>query len=91
MSVSIAHAGPIDHRHVIEERTIAVRSRPQLLQELREQGEVIGVDRGQLRELRRIIVVVRERVVGLGDTEIRERLPLDSRPIMKVMTRVRST
>ena len=50
---------------------VAVRRGAQLLEEIRQLRDVVGVDLRQLRELLRVVLVVRERVVRLGHADRR--------------------
>ena len=68
--VAVAHAGPVDDHRLIEQRPVAVRRRPQLLQEAPEDLHVERVDLGQLDQLLLAVAVVRDGVVRLRDPDL---------------------
>src|SRR6185436_11707974 len=68
--VAVAHpAAPVEHR-VIEEAPVAVLGRLQLLEELGELDDLIRADLRVLRQLLRVVAVVRDAVVRLGDADV---------------------
>ena len=69
--IRIAHAAAVEDQRVIEQRAVAVGRRVQLLQELGEQLDVVGVDLGDLGDVLRVVAVVRDRMVLLGDADLR--------------------
>ena len=71
VDVRVAEPGAVEQQRVIEQRAVAVGRRSQLLEERREQLRLIGVHLGELRDLLRIVAVVREPVVRLGDADFR--------------------
>ena len=62
--VAVAHPGAIEQQRVIQQRPVTVRRVPHLLHELGEQGHVIGVDLGTLRNLHRIHLMMRHLEYG---------------------------
>ncbi len=58
---------------MVQQRPIAVRRIRQFLCVVGEQLDVVVVDRGELLEQLRLFVVVRDPVVSLGYTDVRER------------------
>ena len=71
VQVAVAHAAAVEEHRVIEQVAVAVRGRLQLLEEDREQVEVVHVDLGFLRDLLGDVVVVRHRVMAVGDADLR--------------------
>ena len=55
---------------MVEQRAVAFRRGLQLLQEVGEQRHVERVDLGHLRDLLRIVAVVRERMVRIGHADL---------------------
>ena len=64
--IGIAHAAAVEIKRVIEQRTVAVWRRSHLLQEFREQLDVVRVDPGDLGDVLGIVAVMRDRVVLFG-------------------------
>ena len=71
--VAVAHAGAVHHDRLIEQRAVAVGRVLHLLEEIAEQRHVIRVDLRRLRDLLGIELVVRHRVVAVGDADPRIR------------------
>ena len=71
VDVGIAHSAAKHVERVVEQRPIAVRRLVQLLDEIRKQRHVMGVDLGQLDQLFRIVGVMRDRVMRLGHPDVR--------------------
>ncbi len=70
MLVAFAHAAAVQDHRVIEQRSVAVGRGRELVQELREQRDVTGVELDEIRDLLRVVAVMRHGVVRLGDAEI---------------------
>ena len=75
---------------VVEQRAVAVGSGPQLLEQIGEHRDVIGGDLAQLSPALRIVAVMREGVVRVGDADLRIGAARASRANWKVKTRVMS-
>ena len=58
VAIAVAQSRPIEHDHVIEQRSVAIGRRPQLLEIPREQCDVIRLDPGALLELRGIALMM---------------------------------
>ena len=71
VDVRIGHARAVDDQRMIEQGAVAIRRGAQLLQELRVHARVIGVDLDHLRHLVRLVQVMRNGVVLLGDADLR--------------------
>ena len=74
MLVAVADAAAIEDQRLVEQGAVAVRRRPELLQEAGEQAHLVGVDHGVLLEPLRVQLVVRHGVVRVGDADFREAL-----------------
>ena len=66
-----AMPGAVHHRHVIQQRAVAVGRRLQLPEQPGEHLHVIGVDLGDLRDLLRFLLMVRDRVMRVGHADLR--------------------
>src|SRR5262249_34697526 len=71
VDVRIAHTAAVEHHRVVEQRAAAVRRRLQLLEVVGGQRDVEGVDLRHPRDLLRIVAVVRQRVMRVGDANLR--------------------
>src|SRR6185503_8395650 len=71
MDVSIAHAAAVQDQGLIEQRAVTVRSGAKSLDEFRKQRQMVGVDLGVRLDRLRPVTVMGDRVVRLGDTDIR--------------------
>ena len=60
---------------MVQQAAVAVRRRPQLVDEVGEQPHVIGVDPGELLQAFEVIAMVREAVVIHRHAELRVRAP----------------
>src|SRR4029453_4964582 len=69
--VCIAHPAAIEDQRVIEQRPVAVWRSAQLLGTLREHSKVPGVEDRVLHLHVRLLAMVRDRVMRLGDADIR--------------------
>ena len=69
--VAVAHPGTVHQHHLVQERPVTIRRRPQLLDERREQADVIGVDLRQLRERLGHVAVMRQRMVRIRHVDLR--------------------
>ena len=79
--VRVAHRAAVEHHRMVEQGAVALGGGLELLDEFREQGNVMGV---HLREVHRLLGVfaaairlVRQRVVRVGDANVRERAAAD--------------
>ena len=70
VDVGVAHAAAIEDDRVIEQTTVAVRNRLQLLQEVGHRLDVIRIQLRVRLHLLGIVAVVRHRVVRLGQTDL---------------------
>ena len=59
MHIGVAHSAAEKVYRMVQQRSVAVGSRFQFVEEVGEEGHVIGIDLGQLRKLFRIIRVMR--------------------------------
>src|SRR6185503_1412881 len=73
--VAVAHAAAVDEQRVLEQVAVAVGRVLQPLQELGEQAHVVRVDLRFLLHLLRVVVVVRDRVMTVGDADLRVAQP----------------
>src|SRR5688572_11292774 len=71
VDVSIPHAAAVQDQGVIEQRAVTVRSGAKPLDEFRKQRQMIRVDLGVGLDRLRPVAVVGDRVVRLGDTDVR--------------------
>ena len=67
----IAHAAAVQVERMVEQRAVAFRRGLQLLQELREQRDVELIDLGHLGDLLRIVAVMRQRMMRIGNADLR--------------------
>ena len=63
MRIRVRHPGAVENHHVVQQRAVAVRRRAQLVQVVRKQTHVIGVDLRELLVQHRVMPVVRTGVV----------------------------
>ena len=70
--IAVTHAGAVDDRRMVQQGTIAIGRRSQLVEELCEQADVIGIDLDQLRKTCRVVLMMRNRVVRIGNAELGE-------------------
>ncbi len=75
MLIAVAHAASIQQQRMIEQRTVTVFRRLQLLDETLAHLQLIGIHFRELRGLRRIPPVrfMGESVMRIGDADLRER------------------
>ena len=73
MAVAVADAAAVENHHVIEQRSVAVRRVPQLLQVVGEQLHVVLLNLDALLHLHRVVLVMRHRVMRLGHADLRVR------------------
>src|SRR5579871_968719 len=73
MGVAVGNAGAEHHGHVVQQRAVAVLRVTHLFEKISEHSDVVGVDLGNLRHLLGLAVVVRNRVVRVGNTDLRIR------------------
>ena len=71
VNVRIAHAAAIQVEHVVQQRPVSFRSGLQLLQKLREQRDVELIDLGHLGDLFGVVAMVRQRVMRIGNADLR--------------------
>ena len=72
--VAVADAGAVEEQRVVEHRAVALAASPaSFVDEIRELPEVVLVDLVQPLELGRLVLVVRQRVVRVGDADLRDR------------------
>ena len=69
--VTVAHAAAKEHRGAIEQRRITVVNRFELLEEVIQHLDVVRVDLRVRRELVRMVVVVRDGMMRIGDADLR--------------------
>ena len=67
--VGIAQAAAVDDHRVVEQRSVLVLRVPQLAEEVGQHRHVVAVDHLQPRHLLRVVLVVRQAVVGVGDAD----------------------
>ena len=70
-AIAVADARAVQEQRVIEHRAVAFRQLRELVHQIRELPEVILVDLVQPFELRRLVLVVRDRVMGVADPDLR--------------------
>ena len=73
MAVAVAQPRAVEDDRVIEQRPVAVGCRSQFLQIRSEQRHVMLLNDGTLGELHRIVLVVRQLMMGFGDAHLRVR------------------
>jgi len=71
--VAVPNRGAVEQHHVVDERAVAVRRAGQLGHELAEERHVVLVDLLHLLDLLAVAAVVRQRVVRVGDADLRIR------------------
>ena len=64
MQIAITDPGAGEENRVVEHRAVAIRHSLQLVEEVGEHLDVIGVDLRERLELIRVVLVVRDRVVS---------------------------
>src|SRR5918994_124242 len=69
--VALAHPGAVEEDAVVEQRAIAVRCVPQLLEIRREKAYVIGVELDDVLDLDRVALVMGERVMRFENADLR--------------------
>ena len=69
--VRVADAAAVEHERVVQQVAVAVGGRLQRLEEVGGQADVVLVDLVALLELQRVVLVVRHRVVGAVDAQLR--------------------
>ena len=62
VDITVAHARPVQHQRMIEQRAVAVGRRFQPLQHVGHQADVIGIDLRQLLQPLGAILVMRGRM-----------------------------
>src|SRR5215203_5422434 len=70
VNVGISHAAAEQIERVIEQRSIAIWRRLELLDEIREQRHVVRVDLGELHQLLRIVGVMRHGMMRLWHADV---------------------
>ena len=70
--VSVAHPGTINNGGIIEQGTFAVGRRAQPFQESRKKRDVVRIDLDQLCKAGRIVLMMRDRVMRVRNTKLRE-------------------
>ena len=69
--VAVADASAKEKDGVIEQRPVAIRRIPQFFQILAEQHQMMPLNARALLHLRRVVLVVRQRMMRLGDPNLR--------------------
>ena len=69
--VAVAYRGAVEQHHVVDQRAVAVGRAGQLGHELAEERHVVLVDLLHLLDLLAVPAVVRQRVVRVGDADLR--------------------
>src|SRR5438105_4439181 len=73
MAVAVADAAAEKNDRMVEQRSIAILRRSQLLEVLGEQLEVISLNDGALVHLHRIVLMMRQRMMRLRNPDLRIR------------------
>src|SRR5262245_51046519 len=76
MAITVADASSVQKNHVIEQRPISVRRRSELFKIRSKQRDVIGLDLGAFLHLRRIVLMMSQRVMRLRNADLRIRSPI---------------
>src|SRR6266850_5735516 len=71
MAIAVADAPSIKKDHVIEQRPVTIRRRSQFLQVTGEQLDVVRLDPGAFLHLHRIVLVMGQWMMRLGDADLR--------------------
>lgn len=69
VQVAVAHAAAIHDEAVVEQGAVAIRRGLQLLQEVRQQLDVIRIDFGLFRDKFRIVAMMRNGMMLVGDAD----------------------
>ena len=71
VAVAVRHPRAVHHRHMIQQRAVAVRGRVQFLEQPGEHLHVIRIDLCDLRDLLGLLLMVRYRVMRVGHANLR--------------------
>src|SRR5262249_8146949 len=73
VAIAVADGASIKQDHVIQQRPVTVRRRSQFLHVISEQPDMIGLDFCALLHLLRKILVMGQRMMRLGNADLRIR------------------
>src|SRR5258708_2487999 len=62
VNIAVAHGAAIQNHRMVQQIAVTVRRVLQLLQEVRQQADMVAVEFGELRDFRRILLVMRARM-----------------------------
>ena len=73
VGVTVRQTRAIEQQGVVQQRTVAVRRRPELVQEVAEEFRLVGIELGIPVHLLGSVTMVRQRVMGIVDANLRIR------------------